>query len=331
MRFDSLERLIERLFAGHGETADEADAGETAFLAAALSGVETAGGMPAGDPSEPLAAYLDGALDSEARHTFEAGLAHSPGEREDLEAARAFLDAVGDRALAAPPDLVEAMVAGLASDPVEARERRFWQRTLAWIWARPRTIGVLGGTVAVAFSVILMVSANLDETVAPFKSAVPPGAHVAKSPRSVVPAPEPVPPPKPETVIAPQANPPPVASQAGQALPAANDAASSLEQLQNEEMGELGAKRDATEEAGAADDPCAHNRSSSKDAATTKTGTTSSNDDSQNCDKNFADHGVASQPALGSTPSAADAMPAETAPDATGNAIPSPQPDTPPH
>lgn len=329
MRFDSLERLIERLFAEHREPAEGADAGEAAFLAAALSGEEAAIRTLPGDPSEPLAAYLDGALDGEARQGFETRLARSSGEREDMESARAFLDDVSERLHAAPPDLVEAMVAVLASNPVETREPGFWQRTLAWIWARPRTIGVLGGTVAVAFSVILMVSANLDETVVPFKRAASPVAHETK-PHPVVPVPEPVSPPKPETIISPQTSPAPVAPQAGPAPPAANDAAAARKQIYIPEMYELGAKRDAAEETGAADDPCAHRRKHHK-AATPERDKTSSGEETPDCEKDFADHGIASQPDLSSAPAAADAMPAEPAPDAAGSAMPSPQPDTPPH
>lgn len=341
MRLDALERLMEWLFGDHREPMPPADAGEAAALAAALRGEGSAVSSPPGDPCELATAYLEGALESEARHGFEAGLARSPGEREDLESTQVFLDAVAAQTLAAPPDLVGAVSAGLAADAAAVREEGIWRRIVLWVRIRPRTMGAVGGAVAVAFSVVLLVSANLDRAVAPFRQAAQPAATpaaTAPAPAVTAPALAPAPiqvpatlpsvptapsAPKAEAPIAPMVAPAPAA-------PAAD--AEARKQLQIEEMNELGAQQDAI--AGAANDPCAHRYT---DDSKAKTGTpeadkTTSSKQTSECDNSFADHGLASQPDFGVGSSAADAMPAPAdTPDAARSAMPSAQPDTPPH
>lgn len=334
MRLDALERLMERLFGDHREPVPPADAGEAAALAAALRGEGLVVSSPPGDPCELAAAYLDGALEGEARHGFEAALARRPGEREDLESTQVFLDAVAAQTLAAPSDLIEAVSADLAADAAAVREEGTWRRIVLWVRIRPRTMGAVGGAVAVAFSVVLLVSANLDRAVTPFHQVAVPRPTTPPAPAAIAPASAPTPAalpsvptapsaPKAEAPIAPMIVPEPAA-------PAAD--AEARKQLQIEEMNELGAQQDAI--AGAANDPCAHRYT---DDSKAKTGTpeadkTTSSKQTSECDNNFADHGLASQPDFGVGSSAADAMPAPAdTPDAAGSAMPSAQPDTPPH
>lgn len=340
MRLDALERLMERLFAEHHEPKSPADAGEAAILAAALRGEGPAIPSPPGDPCELAAAYLDGALDGEARHGFEAGLARSPGEREDLESTQIFLDAVAANVCATPADLVEAIFASAIESAQAPARDSLWRRFAAWVRSRPWTIGA-GGAVAVAFSVVLLVSANLDRAVAPFRQAAQPAATpaaTAPAPAVTAPAPAsaPIPAalpsvpaapsaPKAKAPIAPIVVPEPAA-------PAATEATEAHRRMQIEEMYE-GAKRDAAE-AASAYDPCAHrNGRDRKDAAATdEADKTASSKRASECDNSFADHGLASQPDFGVVPSAADAMPAPAdTPDAAGSTMPSAQPDTPPH
>lgn len=338
MRVDALERLMERLFAEHHEPKSPADAGEAVILAAALRGEGPAVPPQPGDPCEFVAAYLDGALDGEARRGFEAGLARGPGEREDLESTQIFLDAVAANVCATPADLVEAISASAIESAQAPARDSLWRRFAAWVRSRPWTIGA-GGAVAVAFSVVLLVSANLDRAVAPFRQAAQPTATpAATAPAPAVTAPAPVrapaalpsvpgvpSAPKAEAPIAPIVVPEPAA-------PAATEATEAHRRMQIEEMYE-GAKRDAAE-AASAYDPCAHrNGRDRKDtAATDEADKTASSKRASECDNSFADHGIASQSDFGVGSSADGAMPApaETL-DAAGSTLPSPQPDTPPH
>lgn len=363
MRMDGLEHLIDRLFGERPEALPSADATEVADLAAFL---DQPGRPPAAndaDPAEVLAAWLDGGLDGAERTAFEVDLAHAPDERADLQAARSFLDAVTAHPEAAPADLVDAAVATLPRLRGGAREGVF-AAFARWLRGRPWTLGAVGGGVAVAFSVVLVVSANLGSaTTQPFLPYKQPRSDaVASSPDSrdrdtggaaadktahepaVAPAVAPVGgsggnlPAIPATpAAAPQAA-PPVTSASPAAAAAA--AARALEEYRAQQSDMLGATQgdEPSMSAGASaysaeEDPCAPpSDSETKAASADKSDSAAHTHRDANCDKGYADRSFGSGPDVGTAPADAAAMPAAPASPMDDGATPPPQPtDTGPH
>ena len=153
MRLDDLEEHLGRLFGNSDGAAPAMDAADRAELAARLAVADRVGPAAPSDACERLAAFLDGVLEGEERRSFEADLAHFPGEREELEATRHFLDRVAQKSAAAPQDLLEAALgrlqelpqSGTRRGPVEEQVRRFW---------RSRIYGVIGAGACLALAVI---------------------------------------------------------------------------------------------------------------------------------------------------------------------------------
>ena len=351
MRIEVLERLIDRLF-GDGAEAPPADAADMAEFSAHLAQPGRPPVVQEGDPAEPLAAWLDGALDGAARDAFEADLAHAPAERHDLESAQSFLDSVTAHPLMAPADLVEAAVAALPPGRAPQRDGVL-QSVARWLRGRPWTLGAAGGAVAVAFSVVLVISANLEspatQAVLPHiqprtdsVTASPAAAAANKASSASVEAPMPVPvggsSASARRTPAVQAAPPvaqPMAPPLSSELPADGAALGRmLERYQAEQTGMLGARQGGgpSMSAGASalsaeEDPCAPlSDSETKTAAIDKSGSAAHKHRNADCDKGYADRGFGSGPYAGTAPADAAAMPARPAPPAEGNALGSSRP-----
>ena len=340
MRIEVLERLIDRLFGDGAEALPPVDSADMAEFSAFLAQSGRPPAMSEGDPAEPLAAWLDGALEGAARDAFEADLAHVPGERHDLASAQSYLDAVTGHPLAAPADLVEAAIAALP--PGRARPRQgALQSFVHWVRGRPWTLGAVGGAVAVAFSVVLVVSANLES---PATRAVLP---VVRSMSGEAPAADavatPAGPIAPATpAIAPLAAPEP-AKAAPTPLTVAPDAAAAqqmLEQYRSREMDLEGASEGAMPAmsggGASADnvqqDPCASamaDDDKTKKAASGRLGAPGGAHGRADCDKGYADQGFGSGPEVGTAPADAAAAPSPVSP-AQDDAPPQPT-DAGPH
>lgn len=355
MRIEVLERLIDRLFGDGAEALPPPDSADMAEFAAHLAQPDRPSATPEGDPAEPLAAWLDGALEGAARDAFEADLAHAPGERHDLTSAQVFLDTVTAHPLAAPADLVDAALAALPRLGVRPRQSS-WQIFTQWLRGRPWTLGAAGGAMAVAFSVVLVVSANLDSATtravlphirpaAKFEARgaghVPAGQPAAATATGVTPA-RPIAPAMPAFV-------PPAAPEPAKAAPTpptvAPDAAAAqqmLEQYRSQEMDIEGAAEGAMPAmsggGASADnvqqDPCAPAMAGdgkTKTAATAKPGAPTGAHGRADCDKGYADQGFGSGPEVGTAPADAAAAPSPVSP-MQDDALTPPQPmDAGPH
>ena len=348
MRIEVLERLIDRLF-GDGAEAPPADAADMAEFSAHLAQPGRPPVVQEGDPAEPLAAWLDGALDGAARDAFEADLAHAPAERHDLESAQSFLDSVTAHPLAAPADLVEAAVAALPAGRARQPDGAL-QSFARWLRGRRWTLGAAGGAVAVAFSVVLVISANLESpatrAVLPhiqpamkFKARgagdMPSGQPAAATGAVVTPAGPPAPA---SPVAAPLAAPEPAKAAPAPSFEVPDEAAAQhmLEQYRAQQMDMEGAMQGAKPamsvgaSAGSAQqDPCAPvmaDDSKAKTGATASRGAAAGGHRNADCDRGFADKGFGSGPYVGTAPADAAAMPARPASPMEDNALGSSRP-----
>lgn len=156
MRLERLEEYLAHLLGEPNAASPALDAAHAAELAARLRQADGPGLAAEGDPSERLAAFFEGALDDRDRGAFEADLARHSEEREDLEAARQFLDRVTQNAAAAPEDLLaEALTALGLEAPIRAQAQSA-ERPILRFW-RPRAYGVLGGAVCIALALLSVV------------------------------------------------------------------------------------------------------------------------------------------------------------------------------
>src|SRR5205807_412654 len=87
-----------------------------AALLAALTHARAATGASDNATAAKLAPYLSGALDSAEAEDFAADLLHAPDEIYELEAAQSFLDRVAAQKSAAPPELLDAVLADAARE-----------------------------------------------------------------------------------------------------------------------------------------------------------------------------------------------------------------------
>lgn len=158
MRLETLEELLARFLGEPQVGLPAVDVGDAAELAAALRLTDGHGRSLEGDPCERLAAYLHGALQGADRRAFEAELAHVPGECEDLESARLFVDAVTEKAAAAPADVLEMAVAPLRDMPRAVRTQGSADRSARRFW-RTRTYGVIGGLASVVLAIVFIAPA----------------------------------------------------------------------------------------------------------------------------------------------------------------------------
>lgn len=354
MRIEVLERLIDRLFGDGAEALPPPDAADMAEFAAHLAQPDRPPGTPEGDPAEPLAAWLDGGLEDAARDAFEADLARAQGERHDLESAQAFLDTVIAHPLAAPADLVDAAVAALPRLGVRFRQSS-WQIFIQWLRGRPWTLSAAGGAVAVAFSVVLVVSANIDSVttraVLPHMQPaakleargaghVPAGQPAAATGAAVAPAGPIV--PAMRALVPPAAPEPAKAAPAAPAPePAADAAQHMLDEYRAQEMDLEGAAQGAVPamsgggaSQSAQQDPCAPATAADgeiKRAATAKPGATASAHRSADCDRGYADQGVGSWSNADTAPADAAAAPAPVSPVQNDAMKPAEPMDTGPH
>lgn len=154
------QKLFERLF-GDGETPKRAiDPRLAAGLADAMDDARS-------DVSvAELAAYLDGGLEGDAKERTEAALAGSGFQ--DLASAAGFLDAVSERRLSAPADLVQAAASSVRNESV----RRRWPR-LAWGFAAAVAVGLAALLVVSRMHGPVDPKAPLVATPAPDPSAKP--------------------------------------------------------------------------------------------------------------------------------------------------------------
>ncbi len=264
MRIADLTALIDRLFPGEAEASDEADAAGRAELAAILAAGEQILARPDGDSEERLAAWLDGALDGAERDRFEAEMARAPAELLHMQAVQSFVDAVAGAPLTAPDDLVQAAIAGMPAAEPPGRSQPLRQSILSWISTRPRLLGVMGGGIAVAFSLLLVVSTNLDRFAAaplprnaavktPAQDTAPgsrPAPSVDKAPPAASaptqPSPAPQSPGPAAAALLPQASPTAPPPAAGVPAPAAGDAASVMDRYGAQQMQMEGASADTS-------------------------------------------------------------------------------------
>lgn len=155
---------------GDGEDFFSPDIGA---LAAGWADLRKPGPTPvsAEDPAGRLAAFLDGGLDSEAQKGFEAELAATPAELQELMSARFFVDEV-EAAFEKPPrQLLEIALTGL--QPVSGGGSGGLAALLGGLRAIPGTWRLAGGALATAALAAVVVTGEIGHrATAPF-AAVP--------------------------------------------------------------------------------------------------------------------------------------------------------------
>ena len=195
---NKIENLFERLLS---ETeSDSATPEARAALYAAVARAQVNDRAQAGDATERLAAYLDGALDADDAERFDETLAGAADEIYELEAARSFLDRIDAERESAPADLVAAAAADVARKAPHRSARRSWflnsaswGRQLAWAGGAAATV-VLGVIIIeradeilrgqpVPAEVLFEASSRPAPTALPVTPAVP--APILSAPRSI--------------------------------------------------------------------------------------------------------------------------------------------------
>lgn len=146
----SLERIIAQLVETAEETAAPATRAQRRALARRLRTLLETDALPvnadrasidrgAAADAARLAAYLEGALSDAERHAFEAELAGSPGRRDELMAALAWIDAVEAGAQTPPAELTALALALEPPAVTPAKAGAGWTAWLERLLPRPRT------------------------------------------------------------------------------------------------------------------------------------------------------------------------------------------------
>lgn len=127
--------------------------------------------VSAEDPAGRLAAFLDGGLDGEAQEGFEAELATTPAELQELMSARFFVDEV-EAAFEKPPrPLLEIALTGLR--PVGGGGSGGLAALLGGLRAIPGTWRLAGGALATAALAAVVVTGEIGHRAAAPFAAVP--------------------------------------------------------------------------------------------------------------------------------------------------------------